>query len=553
MNSLTIKHRIFVLGLLAVGGIFLAGGLGLFQLSHFNSQLRADIQEIQGGIGNLVEIESAGIDFKTQVQEWKNILIRGNDESELAKYRDAFLQKERTVQERLKKALDSLSKENDPANAEVIKGLQDVLRVHLELGEAYKAALNGFDTHDPESGKKLDAALKGKDRAATEAMNKLVTGVQEGELAHLARQIEESQATYDRARNLQIALMIAGLVLSTMIVWITVRRIARQIAEVQTTTGEIRSSLDLTRRIHMPGHDEMADVAASVNGLLDEFQSVVRRMKEAGSEVSSASDELSHSVTQLASSVEQQNESTSSMAASMEQMAVSLNHVSDSSSTAKDIATQSLGTAEHGSVAIDKTVREMLEMAESAQTTSRTMEALNKRTDEIGGIVGVIKEIADQTNLLALNAAIEAARAGEQGRGFAVVADEVRKLAERTASSTKEIAGLIQSIQTETQNVVEQTHQFVDQVETNAQSARVAGESMVNIHGGSKRVVEVSAEIDTALKEQSTASDLIAKQVEVIATMSDENSSAMEEVNRAAQEMKRLSTGMRELADRFKA
>ena len=173
--------------------------------------------------------------------------------------------------------------------------------------------------------------------------------------------------------------------------------------------------------------------------------------------------------------------------------------------------------------------------------------ALSLRTDEIGNIVGVIKEIADQTNLLALNAAIEAARAGEQGRGFAVVADEVRKLAERTTSSTNQIAGVITAIQTETRDAVADMHRVVNQVAANAESARQAGESIKRIREGSLRVVNVSTDIASALAEQSAASELIAKQVEVISSKSEENTAAMGEAGEASAEMKRLSAEMHEM------
>ena len=231
---------------------------------------------------------------------------------------------------------------------------------------------------------------------------------------------------------------------------------------------------------------------------------------------------------------------------------MSENHVSDSSAAAKEIAQDSLNKAKEGGLVIENTVREMMAMAGTVRSTSSAMELLGKRTDEIGGIAGVIKEIADQTNLLALNAAIEAARAGEQGRGFAVVADEVRKLAERTTKSTAEIAEVIAAIQSETRSAVSDMHQVVEQVGNNADGARDAGVSITQIRESSSRVVDVSSDIATALKEQSTANELIAKQVEVIASMSEENTAAMGEAKQASSEMKRLSTEMNALANRFR-
>ena len=552
MQNLTIKIRIIALGCIAILGILVAGSFGIRSLASFNAQLEADLSEIRTGVDTLVVIQSAAIDFKTQVQEWKNILIRGNGEEEFQKHQKAFFEKGKVVQERLGKALEAIKADKTPAGEQMVKDLETLIAAHKTLGADYKAALEGFDKADPESGKKVDVAVKGKDRATTEGLDKIVAALEKGEFEHMERQVVESQAAYASLRNGMTTLVVVGLILTTLIVVFTVRQIARQIAATQQAIAEVRQSLNLTHRIPASGKHEIAVVGASVNALLDEFQAVVRRMKDAGTHVSRTSDELAQSVQQLSTAVEQQNEATSSMAASMEEMAVSIAHVSDSSTSAKDIAQESLSSADQGKLVIDRTTRDMVSMADTVQGTSRSMETLSTRTEEIGSIVGVIKEIADQTNLLALNAAIEAARAGEQGRGFAVVADEVRKLAERTTTSTKQVADVISAIQNETRRAVSEMHQIVEQVSTSAESARQAGESIIQIREGSSRVVAVSAEIDTALKEQSAASELISKKVEVIASMSEENTSAMSEARDASEEMKRLSAEMHDMVDRFK-
>ena len=548
---MTLKTRMFILGLIAIGGIFFAGGFGIYSLSAFNAKLESDLAEVQTGVHTLVGLQNASIDFKTQVQEWKNILIRGNNEENFQRYEKAFFEKEAVVQERFKKSLAMIQGNNDPANAETNAALESLIKDHAELGAAYKVALAGFDKADPEAGKKTDELVKGKDRAPTEGLNKIVSDLEARELAHLERQIQSAREAYTRSRNLLAALMLLCFALAGGIVLVTVRQINRQISQVQEATAGIKKSLDLTLRIPVSGRHEIGDVATSVNGLLDEFQTVVRRMKEAGAHVSGASDELAHSVSTLSSAVDQQNEATASMAASVEEMAVSVTHVSDSSSTAKGIAGESLASADHGKLVIDRTANEMLQMAETVKLTSQSMETLSKRTDEIGSIVGVIKEIADQTNLLALNAAIEAARAGEQGRGFAVVADEVRKLAERTTLSTKEVADVISAIQRETRSAVDDMHRIVGEVTANADSARQAGELIIQIREGASQVLGASSEIDYALKEQSVASSQIAKQVEVIASMSEENASAMMEAKESSAEMKQLSTEMHDMVDRF--
>lgn len=551
MKNMTIKFKILVLGLLAIGGISIAGGIGIYQLARFNAELENDLAATRGEIQTLVDIQTASIDFKTQVQEWKDILLRGNKEEDFTKYQKAFSEEEKAVRDGLNKALDSLRKTNNPATSEAISGIEKLLKDHEALGTAYRTALSSFNKDDPEAGKKVDALVRGKDRATTEGISRIVASLEKIEFNNFDNQVILAKAAYSSSRNLLIGLMIVGLLLAGTIALITTRQISGQIACVQQTTAEVKQTLNLTRRIAVWGQDEMAQVANSVNALLDEFQAVLIRMKAAGGHVSVTSGELTHAVGQLSSAVAQQNDATSTMAASVEEMAVSVTHVSDSSTAAQGIAQESLDSAEIGGQIIGKTVSEMVAMAESVQGTSQSMEQLNKRTDEIGSIVGVIKEIADQTNLLALNAAIEAARAGEQGRGFAVVADEVRKLAERTTTSTKEIAEVISTIQTDTRHAVDAMHRIVNQVTANAGSARQAGDSIVRIREGSSRVLKVSSDIATALIEQSTASELIAKQVEVIASMSEENTAAMSEAKRASEEMKQLSTEMHAMVDRF--
>ena len=551
MNNLTIKLRLQILGLVAILGLIIASGFSILQLSRLNETAERDMKEIGEGMSIALSVAQANIDFKTQVQEWKNLLIRGNKPDEYTKYEKAFTDKEAVVQQSFKKSLETLKKKNDPADAEHIATLEKLIRQHAEMSFEFRSLLPMFDQADPETGKKVDAAARGMDRAATETLNKLAEAIKVGEMSHLNHQVAHSHSAYVTARNILLALSLIVLVLVVVIVFMTVRMISGQIAAVQEATADVKSSLNLTRRIPVSGNTEMGQVATAVNSLLDDFQAIVRRMKDAGTNVSGASDGLSDSVSQLANAVEQQNEATSSMAASVEQMTVSVTHMSDSARDAHGIAQESLTMAEQGGSTINKTATDMVAMADSVQSTSQTMEALSKRTEEIGSIAGVIKEIADQTNLLALNAAIEAARAGEQGRGFAVVADEVRKLAERTTTATEEIAGVIGAIQVETRNAVTDMHRIVEQVSANADGARQAGESIGLIRDGSLRVVSVSSDISNALNEQTAASELIAKEVERIAAMSEENASAMNQAKHSSDDMKRLAADMHAMVSRF--
>ncbi|MCX7175908.1 MAG: methyl-accepting chemotaxis protein, partial [Proteobacteria bacterium] len=241
-----------------------------------------------------------------------------------------------------------------------------------------------------------------------------------------------------------------------------------------------------------------------------------------------------------------------STAAAVEEMTVSIQHLSSSSDDAHKTATEAGTLSIEGEGVVKNAIAEINKIAESFNRSSQLISNLSQQSDQISAIVNVIKEIADQTNLLALNAAIEAARAGEQGRGFAVVADEVRKLAERTSSSTQQIATTIGDIQNGTQNAMQGMTEGSSLVVEGVGMAAKAGDSMSLIQAGSRKVLDAVAEISSALHEQSAASNLIAQNVEKIAQMTEENSASIKEVNQAANHLEELSRKLNSLVGQFK-
>jgi methyl-accepting chemotaxis protein len=315
---------------------------------------------------------------------------------------------------------------------------------------------------------------------------------------------------------------------------------------------DLLSKGDLTVQIPITTKDELSHIGNSLNQLIVAFKSLLRDVHSNAEGVLNAARALSASSSQLAATSEAQSEAASSMAAAMEQMTVSINHVSESAGEALRISHQSGELSAEGNRVIQSTGEGMNKIAVTVTDSSRVIESLGQQSGKISEVVNVIKDIADQTNLLALNAAIEAARAGEQGRGFAVVADEVRKLAERTGSSTKEIYETVAGIKAGTESAVASMGSAVQLVNAGVQLAASAGKSISEIESGAGKVVREVNDIASALKEQGAVSNDIASKVEKIAHMSEESSAAAQESASAARTLSEMVTAMGAAVAKFR-
>jgi methyl-accepting chemotaxis protein len=331
-----------------------------------------------------------------------------------------------------------------------------------------------------------------------------------------------------------------------------IRRITRSLNELEGAMHQIQTSNDLSRRVSVTAMDEIGQIGHSFNQMIQSFQEIIQQVITNSRGVMQAAGKLSESSHRVAISSQNQSDATASMAAAVEEVTTSIDHVADSSQETHNIARKSGELSVQGGEVVQGAAEEMSKIADSVNQSSQFILRLGEHSNQISAIVNVIKEIADQTNLLALNAAIEAARAGEQGRGFAVVADEVRKLAERTARSTEEITAMIGSIQSGTQHAVESMQEGSARVTEGVAMATRAGESMGQIREGASQVISAVSDISSALREQSAASNQVAQNVERIARMTEENSVAANEIAGEAQQLESLAGALESAVSRFK-
>jgi methyl-accepting chemotaxis protein len=367
----------------------------------------------------------------------------------------------------------------------------------------------------------------------------------------LANENEASDVAFDGHRQSAVVtlflVLLVGIAVSIGISIFAARALTRPILAVIHSID----NADLNSQFNDDRKDEIGTLLRSFDRFVASIRETLVQVSESSAAVASASSQISSSTEEMAAGAQEQTSQAAEVASAVEEMAKTIVENSRNASQTAETAKQAKHAAEQGGAVVKDTLDAIGEIAASAGATGEIIAKLGKSSEQIGEIIGVINDIADQTNLLALNAAIEAARAGEQGRGFAVVADEVRKLAERTTKATKEIAGMIKGIQNDTGAALDSMVVAKTVVERGTAKASAAGSSLAEIVAISQRVTDMVNQIAAASEQQSTASEQISKNVEAISAVTGETASGTQQVARAAEDLNRLTEGLRDLVARF--
>jgi methyl-accepting chemotaxis protein len=363
---------------------------------------------------------------------------------------------------------------------------------------------------------------------------------------------ERAASSYKQAMTVSIAALLAAVAISLGFGVVLARSIAGRVGKA-TAVAERIAEGDLTSSIPANAdRDEVGQLIAALQRMQNSLREVIGAIAGSAQELHGSAKGMSTAAEGIRHSSSQQSDSVSSTAAAVEQLTVSIAQVADNADQARGIAEQTARIAHSGKQLVDGAATEIGKIADSVTTTSRSIHELQTSSQQISQIANVIREIADQTNLLALNAAIEAARAGEQGRGFAVVADEVRKLAERTGQSTNEIKTMIDAIQAQTNTAVSQMGQASEQVEIGVRMIKELQAPLEELQGSSSAAVASLVELSHATKEQTNASTQIAQNVERIAQMGEENNAAATSSHGLAQGLNGMANALQSLVGRFR-
>jgi len=354
-----------------------------------------------------------------------------------------------------------------------------------------------------------------------------------------------------RAIPLITIVLVVSAVICGLLIYL-IRDISNPISAIKDAMKSIQETNDLSRQIKVEGSKEISEIGYSFNEMVKSFQKLILQVVENTREVMELAGKLSSSAGNVAKGSNQQTEASSSMAVAIGKTKESIEQAASNSSEAYKIAETSDELSQQGGKIVEDAAAEMAKIAESVKDSAHHIQLLGQQSENISSILNVIKDIADQTNLLALNAAIEAARAGEQGRGFAVVADEVRKLAERTTQSTLEITSMISNVQSGTADAVKSMEEGSARVQGGVTLATQAGDSMASIREGAKRVIGAVSNITKLLQEQNTATQSVVESVGQIVSMAERNNSETAAIAHTAERLEGLAQKLQDTIGKFK-
>lgn len=526
----SVRSRILLANAVGVVMLLMGGLIGFFALNGAIQSFRQDVGRLQQAETTVLTMQ---VQFKVQVQEWKNVLLRGTDPAKLDKYWQGFEKHEREVQT-LAGRLEGLLPDGEGK-----KQVTEFAQSHRELGKAYRQGLQAFKDAQFVAAAG-DKAVAGIDRQPEALLTSAVSSIEQ--LAHAQAEAAEQQA--DRGVLLSglalVAFVVLGWVVFARLIGSSIVRPSQQLVQAL----ELLAQGDLRQPIRSEAPGELGQLARSAEQVRQKLSALLGGVNRTTVSVTQASRELYGASSSIMVSTESQAEQVCQLAAAMEEVSQSVSAVTDETAHIRGQAEQ----AEHQVHGSHGQVSELMARLQEAGAIMVQISAASadfvRSTDAINSLTQEVREIADQTNLLALNAAIEAARAGEAGRGFAVVADEVRKLAEKSARSAGEIDSVTRELNGKSAGVEETLVRGQQCVDASLSSGSVLAAALNSTLAAVSSATQGVNAIAASSVEERIAVESAAHTAEELARYAEENSASVRQINGAVAELKHLAEAL---------
>ena len=543
-RDLKVRTKIFALVIAGCLGLVVLGSVALYNMRN----LSGSVKEANIGMEHVAGLSGMKSDFLEMRLALVYMLALKDAEKIGGKEQD-FLK----GADRIKNTLDDLGKQDltdreKKSLTEFKGGFESYVEKGTRLAELIKAA-----TAKGDEVARADAMTFATQSVAPlyDTPAKIIASMVQENIGEAHKMYEQDMASY-RASFIMMVVIILGVLgfaaVAGMAIAASISGPLNKVLDVLTRVA----AGDLTARADVDSADEMGLLAREVNTTAAKINEIIGLVAHNASQVTAAATQLHATSTQMSTGAEEVAQQAATVATASEEMAATSAEIAHNCSLAAESSRHANDRAENGSDVVQETLTVMNRIAERVKDSARTVESLGERSDQIGEIIGTIQDIADQTNLLALNAAIEAARAGEQGRGFAVVADEVRALAERTTKATKEISQMIKAIQGETKGAVTSMEEGVKEVEKGTSDASKSGEALQAILEQIGGVTMQVSQIATAAEEQTATTGEINNNIQQITEVVQLTARGAEESAQAAEQLAKLAEELQDLVYKFK-
>ena len=535
-KSLSVNVKIMLIGATGILGFMLNLGFS-YWASTGNENRLANIRDVSYPV---LERTDANVARMTRIKDTMGIAVYTEDDEMIADTADM-------VAKNIQQAFEEI-RQIEPAQAAAVSELEAAFKKYYDT--ARKVSLDLIYGTIPESERQaasLNMVNLMKD------FEKKMRVYREAEYNRFIDSVNEAHKASHDSTLLSMLIRVIMTAVLAFAVFIVGRLINNSIAEVADSLEEIASGEgDLTRRLSTPSNDAIGRLVTGFNTFMDKLQGIIREITGSTSQLATAAEEMSSISHESNEGVSKQQAQTEQVAAAMNEMTATVTEVARHAEAAAEAAKHASEEAQSGSTVVQNTVSAINSLASEVNGASEVIRQLETDSENIGSVVEVIHGISEQTNLLALNAAIEAARAGEQGRGFAVVADEVRTLASRTQESTKEIQAMIERLQSGTRQAVEVMSRGSEQAETSVEQASKASESLTAITEAVTIINDMNNQISSAASEQGAVASEINQNINVISEIGEQTSQGAQQTATASQEMAQLAAQLQGLVGQFK-